>query len=278
MRCGGSFGVTPILVGLNRVGIVGLGDALKQIDAEGLTEREAIVDRLIETLSPDNYLPESQREAFRIALWREYLRFKGRDLRPFYSEIDVTVRSEPGDERDRFVDLTIQGAVDPLPEEQRIRGHARFVAPTTLEVDGRLRVEARAVVVAAGSRPNVPAPFATLRDHVDVNDDVFEWPDLPESLAVFGLGIIGLELGQALARLGVDTTLFARSERLGPFTDPEVGRVSREVFGAELDLRLQKEALTVIRSDWLPAVDLSFTQLWSRPDPHDFTDSWGDSL
>ena len=104
MRCGGSFGVTPILVGLNRVGIVGLGDALKQVDAAGLSEREAIVDRLIETLSADNYLPETQREAVRVALWREYLRLKGGDLRPFYSEIDVTVHSEPGEERDRFVE------------------------------------------------------------------------------------------------------------------------------------------------------------------------------
>jgi len=104
MRCGGSFGVKPILVDLHRVGIVGLADALKQVDAAGLTEREPIVDRLIETLSSDNYVPAAQREAFRIALWREYLRFKGQDLRPFYSEIDVTVRAEPGEERDRFVE------------------------------------------------------------------------------------------------------------------------------------------------------------------------------
>ena len=146
-------------------------------------------------------------------------------------------------ERDRFVDLTIRGAVDPLPEEQRIRGHARFVAPTTLEVDGRLRVEARAVVVAAGSSPNVPAPFDAIREHIDVNDDVFEWQDLPESLAVFGLGIIGLELGQALTRLGVRTAFFGRSERLGSFSDPEVARVTREVLAEELDLRLGVQVL-----------------------------------
>ena len=146
-------------------------------------------------------------------------------------------------ERDRFVDATIRGTVDVLPEEQRIRGHARFVAPTTLEVDGRLRVEARAVVVAAGSSPNVPPPFDAIREWVDVNDDVFEWPDLPESIAVVGLGVIGLELGQALARLGVRTAFFERSERLGFVSDPEIGRVTREVLAAELDLRLGVEVL-----------------------------------
>jgi len=144
-------------------------------------------------------------------------------------------------ERDRFVRLTIEGAVDSLPEDQRIRGHARFVAPTTLEVGGRLRLEARSVVVAAGSSPNVPPPFDAIREHVDVNDDVFEWADLPESIAIFGLGIIGLELGQALARLGVRTAFFGRSERLGSFTDPEVARVTREVLAEELDLRLGVE-------------------------------------
>ncbi len=150
-------------------------------------------------------------------------------------------------ERDRFVDLTIRDAVDSLPEEQRIRGHARFVAATTLEVDGRLRVEARAVVVAVGSTPNVPPPFDAIREHVDVNDDVFEWRDLPESIAVFGLGVIGLELGQALARLGVRTAFFARSQRLGPFSDPEIGRVSREVFAEELDLRLGVQVIAAER-------------------------------
>jgi dihydrolipoamide dehydrogenase len=146
-------------------------------------------------------------------------------------------------ERDRFVDLTIRGAVESLPEEQRIRGHARFVGPTTLEVDGHLRVEARAVVVAAGSTPNVPPPFDAIREHVDVNDDVFEWQDLPSSIAVVGLGIIGLELGQALARLGVRVAFFGRSERLGSFSDPEVARVTREVFSEELDLRLGVQVL-----------------------------------
>ena len=71
-----------------------------------------------------------------------------------------------------------------------------------------------------------------------VNDDVFELPDLPESLAVVGTGIIGLELGQAMARLGVRVVFLNRSENLGTFTDPEVRRVAREIFAQELDLRL----------------------------------------
>ena len=80
-------------------------------------------------------------------------------------------------ERDRFVDFVVRDTVA-LPEAQRLRGYARFVGPSTLEVDPlhpgeeATRVEARAVVVAAGSEPWVPPPFDAIRDQVMVNDDV----------------------------------------------------------------------------------------------------------
>src|SRR5262249_24671990 len=103
----------------------------------------------------------------------------------------------------------------------------------------RVRVEARAVVVATGSRPHVPAPFAALRDRAITSDDVFELSDLPESLAVIGAGVVALELGQAMARLGVRAAVFHRSERVGPLTHPELCRIARRDLSAELDLRLR---------------------------------------
>jgi dihydrolipoamide dehydrogenase len=140
-------------------------------------------------------------------------------------------------ERDRFVGFVLE-SVERIPDEQRLRGHARFVGPTALEVDDHTRVDARAVVIATGSSPVVPPALAPLRPHLLVNDDLFELPDLPASIAVIGTGIIGLELGQALHRLGVRTTLFSRSDRLGPLTDPAVQQVVAAVLGAELDLHL----------------------------------------
>ncbi len=55
-------------------------------------------------------------------------------------------------ERDRFVGFVIEG-VDAIPEDRKIHGHARFVAPGELEVkglDGTLvrRIRARTVVIA----------------------------------------------------------------------------------------------------------------------------------
>lgn len=146
-------------------------------------------------------------------------------------------------ERDRFAGFVVK-STEAIPENQRLRGHARFLGPTTLQVDHHTRVEARTVVVATGSVPWVPPPFDELDDRIMTSDDVFELKELPESVAVVGTGIIGLELGQALARLGVRVAFFNPFEELGPFTDPEVGRVARDVLGAQLTLHLTTTVLS----------------------------------
>ncbi len=140
-------------------------------------------------------------------------------------------------ERDRFVGFVVEDT-ESLPAEVRVSGRARFEGPTTLVVDDHTRVEAKAIVIATGSRPKILPQLESVRDRVLVNDDVFELRELPGSVAVIGAGVIGLELGQALHRLGVRVAFFTRSRHLGPLTDPEVLRSAHEVFGRELDLRL----------------------------------------
>ncbi len=105
MRCGGQFGVTPVLVGLHRIGVVGLAEALEHAEQSGLGEREQIVDLILEQLATENYIPEHETADYRIAVWRELLRRRGEDPSEFYSEIAVTVCDEPGAQRDRFVGM-----------------------------------------------------------------------------------------------------------------------------------------------------------------------------
>ena len=145
-------------------------------------------------------------------------------------------------ERDRFVGFVID-AVQRWPAEHRLMGHARFVDDHTLQV-GATQVRAQRIVIATGSRPNVPAAWrAALGDRLIVNDDVFEWTDLPRSVAVVGAGVIGLELAQALHRLGVRVRLYGRTERVGPATDPALQALTRQVFAAELPLSTDLAAI-----------------------------------
>jgi dihydrolipoamide dehydrogenase len=142
------------------------------------------------------------------------------------------------DERDRFVGFVTE-AVEHWPAEHRLRGHARFLDGHTLQVGEHTRVTARRIVIASGSHPNVPAEWREAAgDRLIVNDDVFAWQSLPQSVAVLGTGVIALELAQALHRLGVRVGLYGRSERVGPLTDPVLQSATRKVFAQELPMRL----------------------------------------
>ena len=138
-------------------------------------------------------------------------------------------------ERDRFVGFVVRD-VEKIPEGDRVRGHARFVDDHTLEVESGPRITAKSVVIATGSRPSYPESFKKLGDRLIVNDDVFDWTDLPKSVAVIGPGVIGLEIGQALHRLGVRVAILGRGGRVGPINDPEVRRSAIDALRHELVL------------------------------------------
>ena len=146
------------------------------------------------------------------------------------AEVMARVRRE----RDRFVGFVLDG-VEAIPPTDKLTGHARFIDRNTLEIDG-VRVVARAIVIATGSRPAIPPILKDLGDRLIVNDDVFSWQALPRSVAVFGPGVIGLELGQALARLGVRVVVLGRGGRLGPITDPAVRDAALKAFSSEFYL------------------------------------------
>src|SRR6218665_638478 len=110
-------------------------------------------------------------------------------------------------ERDRFVGFVTE-AVEAWPAEQRLMGMARFVGAGRLQVGDHTLVTAGRIVIATGSHPVVPVAWReALGDRLVVNDEVFDWQDLPRAVAVIGTGLIGLELAQALHRLGVRVRL-----------------------------------------------------------------------
>jgi dihydrolipoamide dehydrogenase len=66
-------------------------------------------------------------------------------------------------------------------------------------------------------------------------------------VAVAGSGVVGLELAQALHRLGVRTRLVGRGERVGPLSDPALQALSRQLFARELPLTLNAGELGLRR-------------------------------
>lgn len=172
-------------------------------------------------------------------------------------EVMQRVRSE----RDRFVGFVIE-AVEGWPEENRIMGAVKFIDDHTLALENGDRIVADRVVIATGSRPSYPGFFETAGDRLIVNDDVFDWEDLPASAAVFGGGIIGLELGQALHRLGVRVRVFGKFGDVGPLSDPEVKQAALTAFQAELPFDPDSNVTAIDRAG--DAVSITFTDVDGR--------------
>lgn len=149
-------------------------------------------------------------------------------------------------ERDRFVEGVIR-SVGKFPEAHKLMGHARFTGPNRLIVGDDTEVEADRIIIATGSRPNIPGFLKDAKDRLVVNDDVFEWQDLPASVAVFGPGVIGLELGQALSRLGVRVRMFGKGGSVGPIRDDRIRELALETFNREFPLNPEANVKKVER-------------------------------
>ncbi len=160
-------------------------------------------------------------------------------------------------ERDRFVGF-VQGSIDGhLAAGRLIPGRAHFLDPNTLQA-GDTRVHARAFVLATGSSPWTPPPFRGLSAaRMLDNESLFNLDTLPASVLVVGPGVIGLELGQALHRLGVRVTIVGVGGLIGPFQDPKMRAAAAEIFKAELDLHIDYQLQSVTEGD--DGVHISFT-------------------
>jgi pyruvate/2-oxoglutarate dehydrogenase complex dihydrolipoamide dehydrogenase (E3) component len=95
-----------------------------------------------------------------------------------------------------------------------LRGSGRLAGPGVVEVDGA-RHSAEHVVVATGSEPFIP-PIPGLRelDGVWTNREATGLKAVPRRLLVLGGGPVGVEMAQAVHRLGSEVTLVHRGEHL----------------------------------------------------------------
>ncbi len=119
-----------------------------------------------------------------------------------------------------------------------IKGRGRFDSPTRVRADGRL-LHTKATVIATGSSPAVPKEFAEFAGKILTTDTLFEQQDLPKRMAVIGLGPVGLEMAQALARLGIEVTAIERYSLVGGLADKEINRTVIAALKKEMRVWLE---------------------------------------
>lgn len=106
-------------------------------------------------------------------------------------------------------------------------GEARFTGNDTIEVNGET-YQAKRFILAVGSKALVPpVPGLAETPHL-TNETLFELDKLPKSALVMGGGPIGLEMAQALSRLGVEITVVEMLDRILFREDPDAAEVVRE--------------------------------------------------
>ena len=143
-------------------------------------------------------------------------------------------------ERDRFVSFVLADCEKLAAAGELLAGEARVIAPDLLQVGESAQVRFGGLVVATGTVPAIPAAFRALpRELLLTNEGVFELADLPASVLVVGAGPIGLELGQALQRLGVRVTIIGNRGVLGPLRDEAVKGAAYAALRRELELHTQ---------------------------------------
>lgn len=125
--------------------------------------------------------------------------------------------------------------------KRAISGRARLLGPGRLAVNGDT-IEARAIILAPGSSPIVPEPWRVFGDRILTTDTLFEQTDLPRRIAVIGMGAIGVEIAQALARLGLEVAGFDALKGLAGIDDAEVLAAFRPLIEAEVALHLGSPA------------------------------------
>jgi len=162
--------------------------------------------------------------------------------------------------KDDVAGASNQGVTDWLTGMENvdlIRGHARFVAAHSIEVNGNV-LEAEKIFINVGARARVPdwkgldeVPFFT-------NSSMMEVDFLPEHLIIVGGSYIGLEFAQMYRRFGSQVTVVEMQDRIIARDDEDVSETVREILEGEgVKFRLQADCIEARATDSGVAVRVS---------------------
>ncbi|HET9955663.1 MAG TPA: Si-specific NAD(P)(+) transhydrogenase [Polyangiaceae bacterium] len=106
-----------------------------------------------------------------------------------------------------------------------VHGHARFEGEHTVVVerDGtRRRIHAKKFILAVGSRPYRPADVDFSHPCVHDSDTILKLDHTPDTITVYGAGVVGCEYASIFRNLGVKVDLLNSRDKLLSFLDDEI--------------------------------------------------------
>ncbi len=128
-------------------------------------------------------------------------------------------------------------------------GHAEFIDAYSVKVNDQI-IKGKRFVLATGSRSFIPPVRGLEETGYLTNIDLFSLRELPERLVVLGGGAIGLEMGQAFARLGSKVTILQRAKKILPQEDPELSDALHKALVAEgITIHTSTEAKRIYKNN-----------------------------
>ncbi len=107
-----------------------------------------------------------------------------------------------------------------------VHGHARFLDANTLQVqvnDGPTQVlRAKKFMIAVGSRPYRPKDIDFTHPRILDSDTILKLDHTPDSVTVYGAGVVGCEYASMLRNLGIKVNLLNSRDKLLSFLDDEI--------------------------------------------------------
>lgn len=128
-----------------------------------------------------------------------------------------------------------------------IDGHGSIVDAHTVRIDGERTLSSDHILIATGAWPYVPE--FTGSEHVISSNDVFDMPQLPNSMVIVGGGYIAIEFAGIFNGLGVDThQIYRRDKLLRNFDESVRDVVTEEVArkGVQLHLNTDVDSIELL--------------------------------
>ena len=162
---------------------------------------------------------------------------------------NVIAKIEPHDSVERFEDLGVTV----------IQHHAKLIDKNTVQA-GEQIIKAKYIVLATGSRANIPPINGLENTKYCTNENIFELDKQPEHLLVIGGGPIGVEIAQAHALLGSKVAIVEVGENILTPVDNDARAVVLKEFDS-LGIEIITNAKIDLVQDFDGGIEISLGSL-----------------
>ena len=135
--------------------------------------------------------------------------------------------------------------LESMENVELIRGHARFVEPHAVAVNGDI-LHADKIIIDVGARPRTPDWSGLDEVPYFTSSSIMEVDQVPEHLIIIGGSYIGLEFAQIYRRFGSRVTVIEMHDRVIARDDEDVSAAVQEILKEEgVRFRMKAECIAI---------------------------------